>query len=198
MYSDGRICSAENATFDGMATSALHNVNFTVDASTASSLAISPLYASVPHLADSSNLSRLPAGAALPPVVAAPLVVASSRRRRRQPVVAAARGASSPELSLRTLPRRARRRRNTMSAPMRCDRFIAFPLMECSMRNDGIPHAGGAGDRRRTIVTRAAHAHAPLFTRASSRRLDGANGWAALHQEIGELPGSARSKARPL
>ena len=42
-YSDGAICNAENATFAGMAGSGVHKVNFTVDASTASSLAISPL-----------------------------------------------------------------------------------------------------------------------------------------------------------
>jgi hypothetical protein len=42
-YSDGAIWSAAKATFDGIATSGLHNVNFTVDASTASILAIWPL-----------------------------------------------------------------------------------------------------------------------------------------------------------
>src|SRR6266540_2566299 len=62
-----------NATFAGNATSGAHNVNFTVNSSTASSLANDPVYGSTPHWADSSNAS--PSNSLLGPVVVPPDVV---------------------------------------------------------------------------------------------------------------------------
>src|SRR5262245_7267045 len=67
------IWNDENATLAGRATSGLQNVNFTVLASTASSLARLPAYSGVPHLALSSYFKSSDGAAAV--VVAPPAAV---------------------------------------------------------------------------------------------------------------------------